>query len=659
MRFSPNSTARSTANPFNISLVKQSLERFNGKWLIIAIFGVSLIWALSMAGVGWSNSLSLHGFRQTQTAITSYYILHGGPFLRYETPIFGYPWSIPFEFPLYQWIVAITSRTFHLQLESAGRIISELFFWLSLVTMWGILAELRVRPVYRLIFVTLTLVSPQYIYWPRTFMIESTALFFCMAYFYFMLRYIRTRKVIDASLGGVLGALGVLVKVTTFPAFALVGGLLYLYSLRHEYRDFKERRKSLNAYLPIILAVLFFFCLPVLVGWIWVHYTDQVKALNLVSDGHLTSGTLQVWNFGTLSQRFASSTWKRMLSLTIPELSGYPIVLLLPCLGLYFARHRFAPFLISIVGFLSAFLIFTNVHVIHDYYAYANGVFLIAAISWCIVGLLEGKLWHKYFGIAIFVICILSPVEVYYGRLHELQGIDGKTFGNLPSAVKEVTQPADVIVIFQNDWSAELAYYSERRALIWPGWMGSEMDATMKEAIRRLGNYKIGAAVFCHYAQTSPQLIKRVVSHLGLAPEPSFEDSTCTLYSSSKAANIGPSSETAAPQEAVGPSANAAAYGGMVDLVSCDVISGWVWNGANITEDIKVDIYVGGKSMGTVRAINHRPDLKAGTGNYGFVFAIPRSLKDGQRHPVGAKVSGSNYDIIVWEKTSSSLSCLP
>ena len=34
----------------------------------------------------------------------------GNPFrLAYETPVLGKPWSIPMEFPLYQWTVVVVS----------------------------------------------------------------------------------------------------------------------------------------------------------------------------------------------------------------------------------------------------------------------------------------------------------------------------------------------------------------------------------------------------------------------------------------------------------------------------------------------------------------------------------------------------------------------
>src|SRR5258708_26063613 len=118
-------------------------------------------------------------------------------------------------------------------------------------------------------FLTLTIVSPQYIFWSRTFMIESTALLFSMAYLYFIIRYIRTKKIMDAGLGGLCGVLGALVKVTTFPAFALVGSAIYIYSSYREYQS-RERPKFLKGLLPHLIPTLFFACLPILITSVWV-----------------------------------------------------------------------------------------------------------------------------------------------------------------------------------------------------------------------------------------------------------------------------------------------------------------------------------------------------------------------------------------------------
>src|SRR5690242_19652972 len=52
-------------------------------------------------------ALDYYAFRQTQTALSAYWLWKDGFRLIYETPVVGFPWSIPFEFPTYQWLVAL------------------------------------------------------------------------------------------------------------------------------------------------------------------------------------------------------------------------------------------------------------------------------------------------------------------------------------------------------------------------------------------------------------------------------------------------------------------------------------------------------------------------------------------------------------------------
>lgn len=130
------------------------------------------------ASRGWSHNLSdRHGFRQTQTAISAYYMLQGPWSLAYETPVAGPPWSIPFEFPLYQWVVAATVLVSHLPLNQAGRLVSIVFFLLTLWPLSSILRRMNLTPAHRFLIGALILASPFYVFWSRTFMIESAALF--------------------------------------------------------------------------------------------------------------------------------------------------------------------------------------------------------------------------------------------------------------------------------------------------------------------------------------------------------------------------------------------------------------------------------------------------------------------------------------------------
>ena len=511
---------------FRETNVSSKEGRFGGSWIISCTFVACLVWSILMASVGWNNTLSdQHGFRQTQTAITSYYLMHGGPFLSYETPVLGRPWSIPFEFPLYQGIVALASALFKSPLNQTGRFISEIFFYLSLLIVWFLLAELNIRPVYRLVFLSLALVSPQYVFWSRTFMIESTALFFCMGYLLYACRYPRDRSLFALLLGGAFGVVGALVKPTTMPGFVVVGVLFYAYTLRDQTGRI---RKSLSRNF---IAFLGFVCLPILATLVWAHYTDEVKSRNVIGI-LLTSTGLTGWNFGSFSQRFSPSTWKTLFDRTIPDLLGGNVIFVLTLLGICFARHRLFLFLTCILGFLSTFLIFTNLHVVHNYYAYANGIFLIAASSCAVVGLLEQKNWAPLLGIVIFFVMIVVSVNGYYKGYYTIQKNNASQLDNLAYIIKQMIPPEEIILVFGGDWSSELPYYSERRALMWPPWVPQDMDSpTMKEALSKLSDTRIGALIVCNSARADPRLIKRATAVLRLAGTPAYKDDVCSLYS--------------------------------------------------------------------------------------------------------------------------------
>ena len=71
--------------------------------------------------------LEAHAFRQTQTALTAFWMMRNGWHLAYETPVAGYPWPIPFEFPLYQALVALVAKLARLPLDPVGRMVSFAF----------------------------------------------------------------------------------------------------------------------------------------------------------------------------------------------------------------------------------------------------------------------------------------------------------------------------------------------------------------------------------------------------------------------------------------------------------------------------------------------------------------------------------------------------
>jgi hypothetical protein len=132
--------------------------------------------------------------------------------------------------------------------------------------------------------------------------------------------------------------------------------------------------------------------------------------------------------------------------------------------------------------------VFTNLHFIHHYYPYANGIFLIATFGWAIVALLEDGGKRRYFGIALLLLCLAASVRHY--RSYSWRFSEDVAFGpfrpELLQAIQSYTRSSDVLIAFGTDWSSELPYYSERRALMWKDENPDLNSPRLQTAISRL-----------------------------------------------------------------------------------------------------------------------------------------------------------------------------
>ncbi len=115
------------------------------------LIGLVVVLALHAAyafSVGFGHNISDRvGTRQAQTAINARSLLEGSPWFAYQLPLFGPPYGLPIEFPLYQWLTALLVTITGMPLIAAGRIVSIVFFVACAVALWKILeffqAELR------------------------------------------------------------------------------------------------------------------------------------------------------------------------------------------------------------------------------------------------------------------------------------------------------------------------------------------------------------------------------------------------------------------------------------------------------------------------------------------------------------------------------------
>jgi hypothetical protein len=416
--------------------------------------------------------LGLHAFRKTQTAISAYYQVKDGFSLDYETPALGAPWSIPMEFPLFQWTVAALVRVTGMDLDQAGRLVSLLCFYLCLPAVFLLTNRLGARkenarpsPLLGLAPCCLLLVSPMYIYWSATFMIESMALCCCLWQAWLLSRWRDAGERSALALALVLGTLAGLVKITTLLVFLAPEACLFGSDLLVLLRGGGWRNRDAQRRL---LGYALIFGVPLAAALFWTGHADAVKAQNPMA-GFLLSAELRQWNFGTLDQRLDPSFWAwigRAL-----RVYGVGSWLLLPLLAFAAARKDLlAACLLCLVGYLTGPLLFTNLYFVHDYYHYAIVIFPLLALGLGARALLErAKL--RVAGLLVFCCMLFLPYASYRDTYYREQ-ISPKTLPERLLFLREVVNPNEVLLIYGEDWDSATPYHAQRRALMnrsnWP-----------------------------------------------------------------------------------------------------------------------------------------------------------------------------------------------
>ena len=486
------------------------------------IFFASIVYVFAIVSVGWNSMLSeLYAFRQTQTAISVSYLLKGGPWLAYETPVLGPPWSIPFEFPLYQWIVALVAKSGLFAIDQAGRFVSEVFFFASLYPLFKILGFLTISVRNRYLILAIFCVSPQYLFWSRSFMIESTALALSMYYLwqvflcYEQLLANRNKFLMLAGVA-LTGSLAGLVKVTTFFAF-LTGACIVLGVFVFK----KNRSEGLSKKMLLSLCSLFFSAVivPFLIVAAWTDYADSLKELNpLASD--FTSSGLRAWNFGTLEQKLSLKTWQTFYSRTLADLVGNSRIAVLSVAALLFCRKERATVAIVSMGlFLLPLMTFTNLQYVHTYYSYANGIFFIVTVGIVVTDLLEARnRFKRAAGAALFCLIMFFSGQLFFASYWDLQNRNFD-FSPVTTAVDAHSNEEDVFIVFGSTWSSEIPYYIKRRAVMINNL--SLDDPVLGILKENLKGHRIGGLVFYtrrDFGEENKEFMEYAPKFFGISP---------------------------------------------------------------------------------------------------------------------------------------------
>jgi hypothetical protein len=494
---------------------------------LIILFCAALIAHVWFATFNWrSGFLPGHEFRQTHTALIAYYIDKENNFsISYSTPLFGKPWAVPMEFPLYEWSVVLLSRAAHLPHFEAARTVSLSCFYLTLPAVWLLLGQLGLARPRRLLALALALTCPLYIFYSRAFLMESMVLMFSAWFLELFVRTMRERRLRWLILCAGCGTGAALVKSTTFLVWLLPAALYGAACLWREVRaDFgwKPALRTIGWGLGAVV-------LPCVTLYWWVKYTDAIKAPH--PSAHIfTSTELTKGNFGmySLAARFSLETWRGLLAGWREAIMPAWVIGLVVAAGVAFSRRERWRILGAAGLFIAAQLMFPFAYALQEYYFYACTVFLLCALGLALHGLLDSGLprWVPW---AIVIAPFAFQLGTYLQGYHVIQSVRSNGGTGLTDALRGVTPQGSVIIVAGDDWNPVIPYYSQRQALMIRN--GLEYDRTyLERAFRDLKDEYVSALVLVKAQRANPELVRRAAAEFNLDPSVTFAHAWADVY---------------------------------------------------------------------------------------------------------------------------------
>jgi hypothetical protein len=485
-------------------------SRLEGR-LALGVFLLCLLFNFWGMRVGWtSKNLPGGEFRQAQTALSTYWIKAENNFsLAYPTPVLGKPWSIPMEFPLYQWTVVITGKLTNWGLTKAGRAVSIGCFYLCLPAIFLLLDRWRVAIGRRWLVLAVVLTCPFYIFYGRAFLIETMALMFSLWFWVAFERAVAGRSAGWLALAIVAGTGAGLVKVTTFILYLLPAGC---WALARLWTRRKDGWRIDLAWMAGAVALPFAATL-----W-WLRFADDTKSLS-PAGSFLVSANLRSFNLGTTADRFSLMMWALKARIVSEELSWLPVIGLCGILAVLAGRPRWREITACVACFGAAFVFFPMLYAYHDYYYVANTVLLLMAMGLALVALAESRVSRGIVGLVIALV-LVGQVWRYAERYFPSQSSLSPGGDGLTDSLRVMTNPRDVVVVLGQDWNSMLPYYAQRRALMVRDDLARNAGK-MERALAGLDGETIGALVIVGRPDGRQWLIDRA-SVRGLAREPLY-----------------------------------------------------------------------------------------------------------------------------------------
>jgi hypothetical protein len=417
-------------------------------------------------------------WRPLQTEMTAYWFVKEGlNLLNYQTPLYGPPWQIPFEFPLFQAAAAILFKAGLGNFDFACRLTALLCFYLSALFLYLLCKKVFWDRQTNLIILSLYLWLPYNIYYSTEPLIDYLALALSLAYLYFIFVWLSTHSSWTALLATIFGSLGILVKPTTMPivmvpiVVLVVKNILVIYG-----QDFKrpvDVRLLINkawSDRSYWLSLILMATIPVLIGSIWTRHTDLIKDGSVFTQW-LTSEALLEWNFGTWALRTDQNIWAHHIFVAERYLLPFGLSIF-AVLGIFIATVEVRLFVVSVMASIGVTLmIFLNLYLHHYYYIALSASMAILG------GYGLARFWQlrqkgRYIFIFVFAVWTILFLVFNINDYQRFRNLAISDTANLEQAmvrardIQQYVPPDKWAVVVEYDWSPAYVYPLERKAMV-------------------------------------------------------------------------------------------------------------------------------------------------------------------------------------------------
>jgi hypothetical protein len=448
----------------------------------LRVFGWFVFVVVQVRGLT-TSIYGYHSLRQTQTAISIREMLRGGPLLRYETPIFGPPWSIPLEFPTYQWICAGGVKLFGTSIDGTSRVVSSIFGAGCVIVLTRIHRVLERPELERHLLEAMAVLSPLLLFWSHTVLIETCSVFLALVWLEFALRWVLRPG--EKRMGMLFGAVvfgffaGATKGTSVFPALIFFGvfvaaRLVRVARRRQLPRVQPTRRQFLVELFGVGIAVL----APIAAtGW-WTRTAETTRLRNPRGPGEIRR---QI--FGTWAERTEFGVFGRATVRTVGHSIGSTWVAVGVGVAVVAACLRFRRpasvsqadsamtlsstvlALASMAAFVVTPLALFHVHVIHDYYSVEILPYLILSVVFGF-SVIRERLPSSSVALANLVIPTVVVVLslTTYARFYGPKDAEQMAYHPaMRAAVERSFGPDDVIVVRNTGYDPSIGYHVARK----------------------------------------------------------------------------------------------------------------------------------------------------------------------------------------------------